>query len=88
MWKKFKKKNKWKVLLYFRCQYIGYQWINEDDKPMSLFYIVKVRGMKQLFGTNRKVQLIMKPILLKLTDEDKKEVHIEVETWEGVKIND
>lgn len=88
MWKKFKKENKWKVLLYFRCQYIGCQWINEEDKPMNLFYIVKVRGMKQLFGTNKKVQLIMKPILLKLTDEDKKEVHIEVETWEGVKIND
>lgn len=85
---KNKRKTKWKVCLYYRCQYIGYQWINENDKPMTLFYIVKVKNRRHLFGTNKKVQLIMNPIKYKLTNEEKREVHIEVVPWEGVNLND
>lgn len=81
---KILKKDKKKVYLYYRDQLIYTKYLELSDDEKNILYIVKVRGKKHLFGTNRKVQLIMIPTRIKFIDNDKHVSHIEVTTFEGV----
>lgn len=77
---------KWTLYLYLNGQCIDKRKIDKDFAPMGKFYIVKVRGMKHLLGTNRKVQIVVQSYKYKLTDENKREAHIETLIYEGVDI--
>jgi hypothetical protein len=80
---KITKSDKWKLYLYYQGQVIDKRYVDDDFKPMEHFYVVKTRGKKHLFGTNKKVQIIVMYYKYKLTDNDKKEVHIETINFEG-----
>ena len=77
---------KWTLYLYLNGQCIDKRKIDKDFAPMGKFYIVKVRGMKHLLGTNRKVQIVVQSYKYKLTNEKKREAHIETLIYEGVDI--
>lgn len=85
--KKYQINNKkWTLYLYLNGQCIDKRKIDKDFAPMGKFYVVKVRGMKHLLGTNRKVQIVVQSYKYKLTDEKKREAHIETLIYEGVDI--
>ena len=77
---------KWTLYLYLNGQCIDKRKIDKDFAPMGKFYVVKVRGMKHLLGTNRKVQIVVQSYKYKLTDEKNREAHIETLIYEGVDI--
>lgn len=77
---------KWILYLYLNGQCIDKRKIDKDFAPMGKFYVVKVRGMKHLLGTNRKVQIVVQSYKYKLTNENKREAHIETLIYEGVDI--
>ena len=77
---------KWTLYLYLNGQCIDKRKIDKDFAPMGKFYIVKVRGMKHLLGTNRKIQIVVQSYKYKLTNEKKREAHIETLIYEGVDI--
>ena len=82
------KNKKWKLYLYLNNQCIKCLKIDKDFAPMNKFYVVKVRKMKHLIGTNKPTQMIFKSFKYKYTDEVKKTAHIEVIGYEGVGINE
>lgn len=82
----YENNKKWTLYLYLKGQCIDKRKIDKDFAPMGKFYIVKVRGMKHLLGTNRKVQIVVQSYKYKLTDEKKREAHIETLIYEGVDI--
>ena len=82
----YENNKKWSLYLYLNGQCIDKRKIDKDFAPMGKFYIVKVRGMKHLLGTNRKVQIVVQSYKYKLTDEKKREAHIETLIYEGVDI--
>lgn len=82
----YENNKKWTLYLYLNGQCIDKRKIDKDFAPMGKFYIVKVRGMKHLLGTNRKVQIVVQSYKYKLTDEKKREAHIETLIYEGVDI--
>lgn len=82
----YENNRKWTLYLYLNGQCIDKRKIDKDFAPMGKFYIVKVRGMKHILGTNRKVQIVVQSYKYKLTDEKKKEAHIETLIYEGVDI--
>ena len=82
------KNKKWKLYLYLNNQCIKCRKIDKDFAPMNKFYVVKVRKMKHLIGTNKPTQMIFKSFKYKYTDEVKKTAHIEVIGYEGVGINE
>ena len=77
---------KWTLYLYLNGQCIDKRKIDKDFAPMGKFYIVKVRGKNHLVGTNKKVQMIVQSYKYKLTNEKKREAHIETLIYEGVDI--
>ena len=77
---------KWTLYLYLNGQGRDKRKIDKDFAPMGKFYVVKTRGMKHLLGTNRKVQIVVQSYKYKLTDEKKREAHIETLIYEGVDI--
>lgn len=79
---------KWKLYLYLNGQCIKCLKIDKDFAPMNKFYVVKVKNMKHLIGTNKPTQMIFKSFKYKYTDELKKTAHIEVIGYEGVGINE
>lgn len=86
--KKLEKNKKWKLYLYLNNQCIKCLKIDKDFAPMNKFYVVKVKNMKHLVGTNNPTQMIFKSFKYKYTDEVKKTAHIEVIGYEGVGINE
>ena len=82
------KNKKWKLYLYLNNQCIKCLKIDKDFAPMNKFYVVKVKNMKHLIGTNKPTQMIFKSFKYKYTDELKKTAHIEVIGYEGVGINE
>lgn len=82
----YENNKKWTLYLYLNGQCIDKRKIDKDFAPMGKFYIVKVRGMKHLLGTDRKVQIVVQSYKYKLTDEKKREAHIETLIYEGVDI--
>lgn len=82
----YENNKKWTLYLYLNGQCIDKRKIDKDFAPMGKFYIVKVRGMKHLLGTNRMVQIVVQSYKYKLTNEKKREAHIETLIYEGVDI--
>lgn len=82
--KKRKKENKWTLHLYYKNQEIKKIKVNEEFKPLEEYYILKIFFKKYLFGSNF-VKIIFKFDKLKYTNEDKKEMYIELMVWEGVR---
>ena len=82
----YENNKKWALYLYLNGQCIDKRKIDKDFAPMGKFYVVKVRGMKHLLGTNRKVQIVVQSYKYKLTNEKKREAHIETLIYEGVDI--
>lgn len=82
----YENNKKWTLYLYLNGQCIDKRKIDKDFAPMGKFYVVKTRGMKHLLGTNRKVQIVVQSYKYKLTDEKKREAHIETLIYEGVDI--
>lgn len=80
---KITKSDKWKLYLYYQGQLIDKKYVDDDFQPMEHFYVVKTKRKKHLFGTNKKVQIVVKYYKYKLTNNDKKEVHIETINFEG-----
>lgn len=76
---------KWTLYLYLNNQCINKRKIDKDFSPMQEFYIVKVKKCKHLIGTNKSTQMIFEPYKYKMTDKEKKESHIEVRPFEGVR---
>lgn len=81
--KKIEENKKWKLYLYLNGQCIKCLKIDKDFAPMNKFYVVKVRSMRHLLGTNKKVQIVVRSYKYKMTDENKKQAHIEVIIYEG-----
>lgn len=79
----YSNKKKWNLYLYLRGQCVSKIKIDKDFAPMNKFYVIKVKHMRHLLGTNRKVQLVVRSYKYKYTDETKKEAHIEVIIYEG-----
>jgi hypothetical protein len=82
----YENNKKWTLYLYLNGQCIDKRKIDKDFAPMGKFYVVKVRGMIHLLGTNRKVQIVVQSYKYKFTDEKKREAHIETLIYEGVDI--
>lgn len=82
----YENNKKWTLYLYLKGQCVDKRKIDKEFAPMGKFYIVKVRGMKHLLGTNRKVQIVVQSYKYKLTDEKKREAHVETLIYEGVDI--
>lgn len=82
----YENNRKWTLYLYLNGQCIDKRKIDKDFAPMGKFYVVKVRGMMHLLGTNREVQIVVQSYKYKLTDEKKREAHIETLIYEGVDI--
>lgn len=76
---------KWTLYLYLNNQCINKRKIDKDFSPMQEFYIVKVKRCKHLIGTNKSTKMIFEPYKYKMTDKEKKESHIEVRPFEGVR---
>ena len=51
---------------------------------MPTLFIINVYKQGHILGTNRKVKLVVKPVKLKYSDDDKRELHIETKLYEGV----
>lgn len=81
-----KKNKRWIICLYFQNQLISKIKVDEDYKPMEHFYIVKLKNKKHLIGTNRTTQMMFKPCRYKMTDNDKRAVHIEVVSYDGIEM--
>ena len=84
----YEKNKKWKLYLYLNGQCVSKKYISADFAPMNKFYVIKVKHAKHLIGTNRKTQLVVRSYKYKMTDEAKREAHIEVIMYEGVEVNE
>lgn len=84
----YEKNKKWKLYLYLNGQCIKCLKIDKDFAPMNKIYVVKVKNMKHLVGTNKSVQMIVRSYRYKYTDEIKKQAHIEVLNYEGVELSE
>lgn len=83
---KITKKDKWKIYLYLKGQCIAVVYRDNDATPLNEIFNIKVRGLKHLIGTNKKMQILVKPYAFKFANNDIKEVHLECVIYEGVKI--
>lgn len=86
--KYFKNNKKWKLYLYLNGQCIKCLKIDKDFAPMNKIYVVKVKNMEHLLGTNKPIQIVVRSYKYKYTDEVKKTAHIEVIMYEGVEVNE
>lgn len=84
----YENSKKWKLYLYLNGQCIKCLKIDKDFAPMNKIYVVKVKNMKHLVGTNKSVQMVVRSYRYKYTDEIKKTAHIEVIMYEGVEVNE
>ena len=80
---KFKRKKCWKVCMYYKQQQIKIIRVNENEQPFGKFYVIEVKEKKHLFGTNKKVTIVVKPILLKYTDTKNKCVILKLNCLRG-----
>lgn len=80
---KLTKRDKWKLYLYYKGQCVKKLIVSDDFRPMEHFYKVKIKRCKHLIGTNKNTQVVFQYYKYKLTDNDKKEVHIETIINEG-----
>lgn len=80
---KLLKKDKWKLYLYLNGLCVKKLYVDENFKPMENFYVVKLINAKHLIGTNKLTQVILVYSKYKMTDNSKKEVHIETTIYRG-----
>lgn len=80
---KITKKDKWKLFIYYKGQCIKKIYVDEEFKPMEHFYKVYFKKCKHLIGTNKRTLTILQYYKYKMTDNNKKEVHIETLINEG-----
>lgn len=79
---KILKNDKWTLFIYYNGQLIKTIKVDENFKPMENFYYITVKGFKHMFG-KRKVSLLFQYNKYKMTNNEKKQVHIEVKINEG-----
>ena len=84
----YENSKKWKLYLYLNGQCIKCLKIDKDFAPMNKIYVVKVKNMKHLVGTNKSVQMVVRSYRYKYTDEIKRQAHIEVLNYEGVELSE
>ncbi len=83
---KKKKDNKlWTLFLFYDGFLIKKVKINEDEKITNKVLFITVYGMKHLFGKN-KVSLMVRPIRLLKTEEEKKRTYWGVGFEKGVDV--
>jgi hypothetical protein len=82
---KVTKRDKWKLYLYASNQCIKKLYVEENEKPFEEFYVITVYFKKHILGSNV-AKIVVKPTLLKYTDNDKKCIHIETELFKGVEV--
>lgn len=83
---KITKRDKWKMYLYASNQCIKKLYIDENEKPFENFYVITVFFKKHILGSNI-AKIVVKPVLVKYTDNANKRIHIETKLFEGVEIN-
>ena len=87
LFKKKDKKDKWKIYLYANNHFIKKIKLAEiDDELDAVFnnvFVVRVLFKKYILGSNNAL-IIVKPVKLKYTNNDKKELHVETKLYEGV----
>ena len=81
-------KTRWKLYLYLNSQCVYKMYIDKNFAPMNKLYVIKVKNMKQIMGTNRSVQMVVESFKYKMSDEKKKEAHVEVRPFLGVSVNE
>lgn len=84
---KNKKENSWRIYFYYNEQKIKSIWIDKAEKPFEKLYTLNIYMKKHIFGSNF-TSIVAKPELLKYTDKDKKTMHIEIELFKGVRVNE
>ena len=83
MLNKILKKNKWKIYLYYQNRFIKKLYVNDKFQPLDEIYVIRVLFKKYLLGSwNTKI--VCRSKALKFTNNEKKEIHIEVEMFGGV----
>ena len=80
---KLLKKDKWKIYLYYQNRLLKKIYVDDSFKPLDEIYVIRVWFKKYLVGTWF-TKVVVRSKALKFTDNDKKEVHIEVEMFGGV----
>ena len=80
---KLLKKDKWKIYLYYQNRFIKKLYVDDKFKPLEEIYVIRILFKKFLLGSwNTKI--VCQSKALKFTNNDKKEIHIEVEMFGGV----
>ena len=79
----FNERKRYKIYLYLRNQCVKKVYLRLNDEMPTLF-IINVYKQGHILGTDRKVKLVVKPVKLKYSDDDKRELHIETKLYEGV----
>lgn len=82
---KVTKRDKWKLYLYASNQCIKKIYVDENEKPFEKFYVITVYFKKHILGSNV-AKIVVKPALLKYTDNANKSIHIEAELFKGVEV--
>lgn len=82
---KILKRDKWKMYLYANNQCIKKIYVDENEKPFENFYVITVYFKKHILGSNV-AKIVVKPALLKYTDNANKSIHIEAELFKGVEV--
>ena len=83
MFKKIWNNKKWTLYLYYNGIYVKRVKINDmnDIKPMS----ISIWGHKELFG-RIKINTVIKPVRLLLTDEKNKKTHWGITFEKGIDV--
>ena len=76
---------KWNLYLFYDGVMIKKLRIDENTDITKQVYYIKVIGHKHLFGKN-KINLMVQPIRLLKTDEDKKKTYWGVKNYLGVDV--
>ena len=78
-------KDKWTLYLFYDGVMIKKLKINENEEITKQVYYIKVIGHKHLFGKNI-INLMVQPIRLLKTDENKKRTYWGVKNYLGVDV--
>lgn len=81
--KKITKADKWKLMLYVNHQLVKTIYVTEDERPAEKEYPCTVWFKYNIFKS-MKVRVVLKPIKLLYSNNDKMETHMESVLYEGV----
>jgi hypothetical protein len=82
---KLKRKNNWKLYLYYNGILIKKIKISEDTAPAEKSYVIRVWFKKQIFKSNM-VQIIVRPKVILLNDEKRRKTYWGVVLEEGIPV--